>query len=139
MGKDGLAGTEVRVVLVGEDEEVTALLALILDRNPGFRVVGQARHRMQALSMVARLQPDFVVIDLDGPDLDELEALDGIRMQAPGTKIVVCSAFADPLTLAAVLTSGADTYLDVSTAWSELIPTLLALRHPEWEPSTAAP
>ena len=138
MGQDRLARSEVHVVLVGEDEEVTALLAVILDR-PGFGVVGQARHRREALSMVARLQPDFVVIDLDGPDLDELETLDGIRRRAPATKIVVCSAFADPLTLAAVLTSGADSYLDVSTAWSELLPIIQALWQADCEPSAAAP
>ena len=125
MGDNGRA--RIRVVLVDDDEDIGDLLGVILNHQPSFEVVGEARDGDEAVAMAGRLQPDAVVLDLALSGLDGLDALPLLRLVAPETKIVVYSSFADPLTLAAVLRAGADTYLDVSTTWAELVHTLEAL------------
>lgn len=116
-----------RVVLVDDDEDILDLLEAILNLQPNLEVVGEARHGDEAVATASRLQPDAVVLDLALAGLDGLGALPRLRLAAPDAKIVVYTSFADPLTLAAVLRSGADSYLDVSTTWSEIVPTLEAL------------
>jgi DNA-binding NarL/FixJ family response regulator len=79
------------------------------------------------MSMVADLDPDAVVLDLDIGGSRGFDAIDLLELCSPSTHIVVFSAFPDPLTLLDVLRLGADAYLDKATAWSELLPSLAAL------------
>jgi DNA-binding NarL/FixJ family response regulator len=127
MSDNELARRRHRVILVDDDEDIRNLLEAILNHQPDFEVVGEACDGDEAVALASRLHPDAVVLDLALSGLDGLRVLPLLRLAAPETKIVVYTSFADPLTLAAVLRSGADSYLDVSTTWSEIVPTLEAL------------
>jgi DNA-binding NarL/FixJ family response regulator len=118
------AHRHLRVVLVDDDDDIGDLHEVILNHHPDFEVVAEARHGDGAVAIVSRLQPDAVVLGLALSGLDGLGTIPLLRRAVPDTKIVVYTSFADPLTLAAVLLSGADSYLDVSTTWAELVPTL---------------
>jgi two-component system nitrate/nitrite response regulator NarP len=122
-----LASRRHRVVLIGDDEDIRNLLEAVLNHQRHFEVVGEACDGDEAVALASRLQPNAVVLDLALSGLDGLRILPLLRLAAPETKIVVYTSFADPLTLAAVLLAGADSYLDVSTTWAEIVPTLEAL------------
>jgi two-component system nitrate/nitrite response regulator NarP len=122
-----LASRRHRVVLIGDDEDIRNLLEAVLNHQRHFEVVGEACDGDEAVALARRLQPNAVVLDLALSGLDGLRILPLLRLAAPETKIVVYTSFADPLTLAAVLRAGADSYLDVSTTWAEIVPTLEAL------------
>jgi DNA-binding NarL/FixJ family response regulator len=113
-----------RVVLVDSDEDVRALLEVILAFAPQFQVVGAAGDGHEGVGLVRRLEPDIVAMNLELPDIDALEAITLIRDESPATKIVVFSSVPDPITLVEVVRRGADGYLDKENAWSELIPTM---------------
>jgi DNA-binding NarL/FixJ family response regulator len=113
-----------RVVLVDSDEEVRALLEVILAFSPRFVVVGAAGDGHEGVGLVRRLEPDVVAMNLELPDLDALEAIGLIRQDSPGTKIVVFSSVPDPITLVDVVRRGADGYVDKENVWSELVPTM---------------
>jgi DNA-binding NarL/FixJ family response regulator len=122
-----LASRRHRVVLIDDDEDIRNLLEAVLSHQPHFEVVGEACDGDEAVALASRLQPNAVVLDLALSGLDGLRILPLLRLAAPDTKIVVYTSFADPLTLASVLRAGADSYLDVSTTWAEIVPTLEAL------------
>lgn len=113
-----------RIVIVEDDEEVRSLLELMLEHDERFELVGVAVDGHAGVAMVAERRPDGVILDLELPGLAGLDAIGLMAMRAPDTKIVVFSAFPDPITLMDVLRLGADAYLDKATAWSELLPTL---------------
>ena len=127
MSRGGERHGRVRVVVVDDDEDLRTLIEVMIDQDSRFRLVGAAQDGVEAVSLVARLQPDAVVINVRLPGLDGIDALPLLRRRSAKSKIVAYSAFADPWTLAAVLQAGADSYLDVSATWSELLPTLEAL------------
>lgn len=127
MSRGGERHGRVRVVVVDDDEDLRTLIEVMIDQDARFRLVGAAQDGVEAVSLVARLQPDAVVLNVRLPGLDGIDALPLLRRRSPKSKIVAYSAFADPWTLAAVLQAGADSYLDVSATWSELLPTLEAL------------
>ncbi|WNB86931.1 response regulator [Cellulomonas sp. ATA003] len=85
-----------RVVLVDDVPEVRRLVRTSLRFAGGFEVVGEAGDGVEALQLVAELQPDIVVLDLGLPDIAGREVLTRIRASSPATRIVVFSGTADP-------------------------------------------
>ena len=116
-----------RVVVIDDDPDVCALLEVLFDVDDRFDLVGVADDGRTGVAIVSDLEPDAVVVDLDLPEIDGLEAISQIHASLPATRIVVFSAYPDPFTLLDVLRCGADSYLDKATAWAELVPTVADL------------
>ena len=117
----------VRVLLMDDDPDVRGLLQVMLDEDERFSVVGQAGDGAEGLRLAGLSRPDVVVLDLHMPGMDGLAALPRLRASLPEARIVVVSAFPDPYTLLDAVERGADSYIDKSRAWCELIPALSSL------------
>jgi len=116
-----------RIVVIDDDPDVSALLALLFEVDDRFDLVGVAADGRNGIDIVTELEPDAVVVDLDLPEANGLDVIVEIRADLPETRIVVFSAYPDPYTLLDALRCGADSYLDKATAWAELVPTVAGL------------
>ena len=116
-----------RIVVIDDDPDVSALLALLFEVDDRFDLVGVAADGRNGIDIVSELEPDAVVVDLDLPEANGLDVIVEIHADLPDTRIVVFSAYPDPYTLLDALRCGADSYLDKATAWAELVPTVAAL------------
>ncbi|MFC6152798.1 response regulator [Nocardioides yefusunii] len=65
---------EIRVLLVDDQELFRAGIQVILDAQPGIRVVGTASDGAEAVSAVRALSPDVVLMDMRMPEMDGVEA-----------------------------------------------------------------
>jgi len=90
--REPAARRTVRVLVVDDDAVSRRLLSAAVDAAPDLVVVGEARNGREALSQVVQLSPDAVVMDLDLPGMNGLEAIEAIMASHP-TPIVVVSAF----------------------------------------------
>lgn len=59
---------------------------------PQMELCGTAHDGQECLEIVARLNPDVLVLDLEMPRLNGLDVLDRLRMQSPGLPVIMCSA-----------------------------------------------
>ena len=91
------------------------LIAKLCVAELGCEVVGAVANGRDAVRMVARLQPDLVILDLYLPDLDGFAVTDEIRLLSPATRILMMSAHCDQNTLFKVAHAGADGFLDKGT------------------------
>jgi DNA-binding NarL/FixJ family response regulator len=82
----------IRVLLVDEHELVLSSLSLMLESIVEIEVVGQAANGTIAVQMVADLQPDVVMMDLNMPVMDGLTATQIIREKHPQTKVIILTA-----------------------------------------------
>jgi len=85
----------VRVVIADDQQLVRAGFRLILERQPGIEVVGDAASGAEAVALARRLIPDVVLMDIRMPDLDGIQATRLIRAD-PGlepTRIIILTTF----------------------------------------------
>ncbi len=79
----------VRVLVVDDSPTIQQILVNMLQSEPGFRVVGQARDGEEAIQLAARLRPDAITMDIRMPRMDGLQATRQIMSTAPRPIIVV--------------------------------------------------
>jgi len=103
-------GDTIRV-LIGDDHAVVreGLKAVLADG--GFTVVGEAGDGREAVEAARRTQPDVVVMDIQMPLMNGIDAAKQIRAEMPGIKILVLTTFADEKILTQCLKAGVDGYV----------------------------
>jgi DNA-binding NarL/FixJ family response regulator len=69
-----VSSDDIRVLLVDDQELFREGVAVIVDAQPGMRVVGQAGDGLGAIELVESLEPDVVLMDIRMPEMDGVEA-----------------------------------------------------------------
>lgn len=77
----------------------------------GYQVVAEAESGMQALDLCRELDPDIVLMDLEMPDLDGIEATRRLTECGSQARVVVLTASQDDARLVAAIQAGAQGYL----------------------------
>jgi DNA-binding NarL/FixJ family response regulator len=95
-------------------------LEVVLGEEPDLEVVGQAADGAEAVEQVARHRPDVVVMDLDMPGVDGIEATRRIRAADPDTRVLMLATSDDPADLFAAVRAGVAGYLLKEVAIDEV-------------------
>ena len=115
------------VVLLAEDSEVgfTTISEYLLAR--GYRVVA-ARNGVEAVERATAERPDVILMDVQMPQMDGLEATERIRADASlrGVPIIALSALAMPGDRERCLNAGADAYLSKPVSLKKLVDVIEA-------------
>src|SRR5687768_17404531 len=85
-----------RVLLVDDHAIIRAGLRLLLESEPGLKVVGEASNREEALTVAAREKPDLILLDLQLAQDNSLHFLPDLLATAAGTRVIVLTGMADP-------------------------------------------
>lgn len=110
-------------ILIAEDNDLVSLTLEEQLKDLGYEVVGIARSGAEALSLVQRLQPDVVMMDIRMPEMDGTEAAARIRTQCP-VPIIMLTSYADKDTVRKAEAAGALAYLVKPVKESELPPAI---------------
>ena len=70
-------------------------VAALLRTQPGWRIVGEAGTGKEAVELAQRLKPHVVILDVEMPELDGIEAAHQITGMLPQTRIVALSMYAN--------------------------------------------
>ena len=94
--------------LVVEDSPAVlrAICSFLLDQ-PNLKVVATARDGEEAVALAERLRPELVLMDVEMPRMDGIEATLQLGKQSPATRVVIVTAFDTPELRQACLKSGA--------------------------------
>ena len=105
-------GTEViRILLVDDVEKIRESLRSILATHPHFEIVGEACDGEEAVLAVAQLKPSVVVMDINMPRLNGIEATAWIRKTYPDVVVVGVSAIPTEDTCQLMKAAGATTVI----------------------------
>jgi DNA-binding NarL/FixJ family response regulator len=116
----------VTVVVADDQSAVREGLVLLLGTLPGIAVVGQAADGDAAADLVAAASPQVVLMDLNMPRCDGVEATRRIRADHPGTQVVVLTTYSDDESIISALQAGALGYLTKDATRAEIGRAVLA-------------
>jgi DNA-binding NarL/FixJ family response regulator len=116
------------VVLVDDQDLVRTGFRMILSVEDDLELVGEAADGEQAVALVAELRPDVVLMDVQMPVLDGIEATRRITA-AGGTRVVILTTFERDDYLFAALRAGASGFLLKSCTADELLGAVRTVAH----------
>ncbi|MFW5640536.1 MAG: response regulator [Thermodesulfobacteriota bacterium] len=117
-------------VLFADDHQVMrqGLIRMIADQ-PNIQVVGEAADGREAVEMVRRLRPDVVVMDVNMPKMDGLEATHRITAEFPEMRVIGLSMFMDKEIGRAMREAGAETFVSKTGSSGELLKAIYGIRN----------
>jgi DNA-binding NarL/FixJ family response regulator len=115
------APTALRVVLADDQDLVRAGFRVILGSEEGIEVVGEAGDGLAAVEQVARLRPDVVLMDVQMPGIDGLEATRRILGAHGEVKVVILTTFDREDYLFEALRAGASGFLLKNASPEDLV------------------
>jgi DNA-binding NarL/FixJ family response regulator len=124
---DPTTAKPIRLVVVDDHEVVRQGLVALLDRRPGFQVVGEAGTVAEAIAETRRLEPDVVVMDVRLPDGSGVEACREIRAERPETRVIMLTSYPDEEAVLSAIVAGASGYLLKQIRARDLVSALEAV------------
>jgi DNA-binding NarL/FixJ family response regulator len=110
----------VTVVVADDQAAVREGLVLLLGTLAGIEVTGEAADGDAAVTTVAAVQPRVVLMDLNMPRCDGVEATRRIRAEHPQTQVVVLTTYSDDESIVGALQAGAVGYLTKDSTRAEI-------------------
>jgi two-component system response regulator NreC len=115
------AATPIRIVLADDHQVLREGLRSLLESEEDIKVVGEVSSGEEAIRVVARTQPDIVVMDLGMPGMGGLEAIREIRRDHVQVRVIVLSMHSGREFVVQALQAGSDGYVPKSSAHTDLL------------------
>jgi len=110
----------IRIVLADDHAILRDALSQAFQQENDMEVVGQAPDGRAAVEMAREFLPDIVVMDINMPLLNGIEATREIRREAPGVRVIVLSMHSDKPCIREIFRAGAFAYLHKNCGFDEL-------------------
>ena len=110
----------IRIIIADDHQILRQGLKTLLEKEPDMEVVAEAEDGRKTVIMVQELTPDVVIMDVNMPDLNGIEATRQILADYPEMKVIALSMHADRRFVINMLKAGAHGYLLKDCAFEEL-------------------
>jgi len=101
----------IRVLLVDDHPVMRDGLRLVLSTQSDFEVVSEAANGDEAIALARRTHPDIVLMDLEMPGIDGMQATESIKREFPQMHIIVFTAYFSDEQIIGAMRAGASGYL----------------------------
>lgn len=102
----------VRLLVVDDEPSFRVLTRMLLEDHPRYVVAGEAADGEEAIEHARRLHPDAILLDLNMPGLNGLQALPRLRAASPSSRVIVVSVARDQQELHQAKMAGAHAFID---------------------------
>jgi DNA-binding NarL/FixJ family response regulator len=124
----------IRVMLADDHALVRQGLCSLLSDYGDVQVVGEAGNGEEAIELARLLNPDLIVMDINMPKLNGIEATRRIKAEMPAITVLALSVLDDKEMSAQMRRAGAEAYLTKDGAADELYETIRRLHHAKVTP-----
>jgi DNA-binding NarL/FixJ family response regulator len=121
----------IQILIVDDSEPFREGLRTMLRTAPDIFLAGEAANGVEAVTLAGSLQPDVILMDLQMPGINGLEATRRILHTSPHIRIVVLTMFDDDDSVFAALQAGARGYLLKGALKAEVLRAIRGVHHGE--------
>jgi DNA-binding NarL/FixJ family response regulator len=114
----------IRVLIVDDMPQVRQELRILLQLTKGLDVVGEAGNGKEAIRQAELLNPDVVIMDLEMPILDGMQATRLIKERQLAKRVVILSVHSKPEDVSRAKLAGADAFIEKGSSYTTLIESL---------------
>lgn len=111
----------IRVLIVDDHRLVAEAIARLLQTDPELQVVGHATTGPEAIALARLLAPSIVLMDIDLPGMDGVEATWTLRRQFPHLPVMVLTMYSQEAYAVEAIRAGASGYLIKTATADELL------------------
>jgi CheY-like chemotaxis protein len=127
-----------RILVAEDDEDFSSALESLLEADGRFAVVGRARDGREAVELAGRLSVDAVVMDIEMPVLDGVEATRQLQEQSPEVPVVAISGTEYEERVFEIRDAGAVDYVRKARVEEDLVDALVGILT-AWRSSSSRP
>ncbi|HYA02970.1 MAG TPA: response regulator [Syntrophobacteria bacterium] len=117
---EGKEPAAVRILIAEDHRMMRDALASLLEKEPGFKIVGLAADGLEAVGLARKAKPDVVLMDVNMPVMDGTEATRQITAELPEVKVIGLSVHAEAQIASKMLAAGASSFVPKSSSPEEL-------------------
>lgn len=117
----------LRILIADDHDVVRQGVRTIIEVEPGWRVVAEARDGLDAISQACEAKPDIALLDISMPQLNGLEATRRIQEVLPETQVLILTMHESDELVRAVLSAGARGYVLKTDAKRDLVNAVRSL------------
>jgi DNA-binding NarL/FixJ family response regulator len=125
--------SSIRLLIADDHALVRSGLRSMLEREPGFEIIGEAEDGREAVELCRSLRPDLILMDVRMPRMDGLEATRTIKQESPEIGVLMVTMHENPDYMLEAIKAGAAGYVLKDAPLDELISA--ARRVVDGEPS----
>ncbi len=113
--------SEITLILADDHTMVRSGLRMLLETQSDMRIVGEAENGAEAVGLVMSLKPDVVLMDVQMPDMNGIEAAREIKKMMPETAVLALTIYEDDQYFFEMLKAGASGYVPKRAAPDDLV------------------
>ena len=102
---------QIKILIVDDHQLVLDGLKAIINSEPEFDLIGDANNGKEALRFIEHLKVDVVLLDIDMPEMNGIEATKVIKREHPEKKVLILTMHDEPAMIKELLAIGADGYI----------------------------
>lgn len=118
---------QITILLVDDIPEARENIKKLLAFEPDFKVIGTAGTGREGVNLAKEFQPDIIIMDINMPDMDGLEATSHIKSMVPMSSVIIMSVQNDADYMRRAMLAGARDFLTKPVNMDELYNTIRAV------------
>ncbi len=121
----------LRLLIVDDHRLFRQGLRQICEVKGGFTVVGEAENGREGVELALQLKPDVVLMDIEMPEMDGVEATRQITLQLPETRVIILTMYRQDNYVFEALKAGARGYLLKDADGADVLEAIRAVQRGE--------
>jgi DNA-binding NarL/FixJ family response regulator len=121
--------TQITVCIVEDRIEIREALIVLLNDQPNLWCIGSFANAEDALSGILELQPNVVLMDIDLPKMNGIEAIKILKPKCPRVQFMICTVYDEDEKVFEALRSGANGYILKRSPPAKLLEAIVELYH----------